>query len=266
MTHWQISPVAPIEVDSLKKAHLLQLAAPMDGMWESFVGMGQHYAVDLQGQRIACFVVNAERKLLQFYAGDLVDSRSLFAQIVQEQNVGGAVVATGDCLFLSHCMDHQRSVAVNALVYHGTEKSGLVCPEDRPEVSFRVAVQSELGKFVDFACYSLNADRGWLEGYYSERISRQELWGLWQEGSILGAGECRTSDSQPPFADLGMVVSKDHRRRGLATEILQRLLAHAKAEGLAPICSTERDNIGAQRAIEKAGMVACHRILDISFV
>ncbi|MBL4838492.1 MAG: GNAT family N-acetyltransferase [Kordiimonadaceae bacterium] len=77
--------------------------------------------------------------------------------------------------------------------------------------------------------------------------------------------ERRISDTQKPYADVGMVVAKDWRRKGLATAILQQLALLCRGEGLRAICSTESGNIGAQKAIENAGFISTQRILDISF-
>ena len=81
----------------------------------------------------------------------------------------------------------------------------------------------------------------------------------------LATGECRPSDSQKPYADLGMVVSKNHRGQGLATNILRQLIRRCRENGLSPICSTERDNYAAQKAIENSGFVSHHRLLEIAF-
>ena len=62
-----------------------------------------------------------------------------------------------------------------------------------------------------------------------------------------------------------MVVGKNHRRGGIATNILRALAGHAQSKGLTSICSTETGNVGAQKAISRAGFVSTHRILEITF-
>ena len=59
-----------------------------------------------------------------------------------------------------------------------------------------------------------------------------------------------------------MIVAPAHRGKGVATWILAQLVAMNDAEGLTSICSTERDNRAAQKAIERAGFFAGHRILQ----
>ena len=101
--------------------------------------------------------------------------------------------------------------------------------------------------------------------YLAGLIERQELFLLEKGGRILATGECRVSESQPPFADLGMIVYPEYRGQGLGTEVLLRLRREAATRALKPICSTEAGNIAARTAILRAGFRACHRLLEIGF-
>ena len=84
-------------------------------------------------------------------------------------------------------------------------------------------------------------------------------------GGIVAAGEFRPSALQAGVADVGMVVSAAERGRGLATAILKLLVRRAAELGLRAICSTEATNPAAQKAIERAGFTADHRLLDVRF-
>ena len=131
--------------------------------------------------------------------------------------------------------------------------------------NFRLIETVELNKAVEFGVNAIGADAGWLEGYYMELIARGELYGLWQDSDLIAAGELRLSASQKNIADVGVVVSQNHRVQGLATNVLRQLIHSARKLGLNAICSTESDNIAAQKAITKSGFTSYHQILDISF-
>ena len=101
--------------------------------------------------------------------------------------------------------------------------------------------------------------------YYGDLIKRKELFGLWDGKTLIATGERRVSETQKPYADVGMIVSTTHRGQGLATMILQKLLNLCGEKGLSAICSTEKDNVGAQKAIAKAGFIDHHRIVEFKF-
>jgi RimJ/RimL family protein N-acetyltransferase len=74
------------------------------------------------------------------------------------------------------------------------------------------------------------------------------------------------------LADLGVIVSAAHRGKGIATKVIKQLIAYARAKELRsqgakelrPICSTEKGNAGAQKAISRAGFIAHHRIIEFA--
>jgi len=253
------------DLTDLKQQYLQQLATPLDGMWEVFATLADHYSIVCEDKIIGYCVINSDHKLLQFYVPGPHDSNQIFSQIIVELRVAGAFTNTGEFQYLSMCMDHHKSVVVNAIMY-GFEKEGKVKNVTFPRQSkFRIIEANELEYAVEFGINTLGADPDWLKGYFAELIKQKQLFGLWQANSLIATGECRESKTQKPYADLGMVVSADHRKQGLATSILQHLLCLCREQGLRAICSTERDNIAAQKAITKAGFISQHRILEIIF-
>ena len=79
----------------------------------------------------------------------------------------------------------------------------------------------------------------------------------------MGTGENRKFDDfQQGYTEIGMVVGKQQRDRGLATWIMRQLIQQASDAGLKPICSTEINNVAARKAITRAGFVAQNRIVQ----
>ena len=62
-----------------------------------------------------------------------------------------------------------------------------------------------------------------------------------------------------------MIVAKSQRGKGIATAVIQSLLIKANAKGLIAICSTEKVNIAAQKAISRAGLNTQDRIIQFEF-
>jgi GNAT superfamily N-acetyltransferase len=178
--------------------------------------------------------------------------------------VDGSVVSSFEP-WLALCLDAQKGVKVHSFLYHG-----LLRPENPlhgfDHATFAVVSEAELKAVETFVRSCFEEDPGdWLSGYLENLVGRGELFTLCDSGAFLGTGELRVSDTQPPYADLGVIVSPAHRCRGLASYILSRLRERCHQGGLLPICSTTVANKSAQRAISKAGFVDRHRLLEILF-
>ena len=102
-------------------------------------------------------------------------------------------------------------------------------------------------------------------GYVDNLISRKELFMVKDSNTIITTGECRLSDTQLEYADVGVAVNKEHRKKGYATKMLLQLAKEAIMQKRKPICSTTIDNIGSQKAIEKAGFHCSNIIFDMEF-
>lgn len=268
----EIKKVDKIEsLAALKAQYFAQTVAPLDGMWHfGFVPETQHFGFYEKGTLIGFCCINDDGYLLQYYLSPKAETSSseLFTLIAQQNSsaigvITGAFVSTADSIFLSLCLDSAASVSVNSLLYCGYENEEV---RQSPSITLSLATEDQLNIFVDFAIKAIGAPREWLASYFGHLISRHELFGYWQEDQLCASGECRKFDDyQTEYADLGMIVSPDFRGQGIATEVLRALIVQAITHGLTPMCSTEKSNIAAQRAISKAGLSTKHRIVQVLF-
>ena len=241
----------------------------MDGMWDSgLIPMATHYEIKIDDERIGFFAINEEGALVQFFILPEFEGQGAdtFRQVVAEHKVTTAIVATIDPQFLSLCLDCQGGLSVHTLLY-GTNPA--IQPEKEPlsGPTFTAATIDELDAIIAFQVMCLGGNKnlvGWLTGYSSNLIERKELFVLRHEDAWLGLGEMRKSDTQPGIADVGMMVSPEHRGQGLGTDILLRLRELCAASGLNAICSTTLENAPSQIAIKRAGFTGHHRILEIN--
>lgn len=265
------------EIDSvealteLKQKYLEQVVAPLDGMWLfGFVPLAQHFGFYRDNQLIGFCCVNNDGYLLQFYLSPQYNTQvgSLFTRIIEQDSsvighVKGAFVSTAEPRYLSLCLDNYSSFNVNALMYQMREHPSRQKPTP---LNMLKAMDNHLSQFVEFAKTSIGAPEEWVTGYYANLISREELFGYWENNQLIASGECRRfNDFQKEYADLGMIVLPVERGRGLATRVMSFLVKHAQQSNLTPICSTEKANIGAQKAISKSGLVDEHRIIQFEF-
>ncbi|MEZ8647903.1 GNAT family N-acetyltransferase [Vibrio splendidus] len=263
------------DLSELKTAYFAESTAPLDGMWHfGFVPMSDHYGFYEDDQLVGYCVLNGEGYLLQFFLAPTASTHieNLFPLIVENNSsvigeVKGAFVSTAEPQYLSLCVDNTESFKVNAMMYRQNSQARSDCDSDRiEEIEMSLATEEQLEQFVEFASSAIGAPKEWLTRYYGNLIARRELWGYWESDDILATGECRKFDEhQTQFADLGMIVAQEERGKGFATRVLNFLKQHANSQGLEAMCSTESSNIGAQKAITRAGLSSKHRILQFNF-
>ncbi|MBV1871473.1 MAG: GNAT family N-acetyltransferase [Gammaproteobacteria bacterium] len=259
------------DISELRKEYFVQTTAPLDGMWHfGFVLDSDHFGFYEGSTLVGYCCINDEGYVLQFYLSPAANAQAteLFALIAQQNSLAtgtvvGAFVSTAETNYLSLCLDNSRSFKVNALMY----QLGTIGYADKSEpLEMQLADQEQLADFVEFGTSSIGAPEQWLTAYFDNLIQRKELWGYWANDQLLATGECRLFDEyQTEFADLGIIVAKSERGRGLATRVLYYLINKAAEKGLQPICSTERSNIAAQKAITRAGLVSSNRIIQFEF-
>ncbi|WP_286302836.1 GNAT family N-acetyltransferase [Vibrio apostichopi] len=263
------------DLSELKTAYFADSTAPLDGMWHfGFVPMSDHYGFYENDKLVGYCVLNGDGYLLQFFLAPTASANiaDLFILIIENNSsvigeVKGAFVSTAEPQYLSLCMDNTGSFKVNSLMYRQDQETNSSRNSDRIEdIEMTLAKEEQLDKLVEFASSAIGAPKEWLTGYYGNLIARQELWGYWENDSVLATGECRKFDEhQTQFADLGMIVAQAERGKGLATRVLNFLTQYANSQGLEAICSTESSNIGAQKAIARAGLSSKNRILQFDF-
>lgn len=253
------------QLSDLKQQYMAQTTAALDGMWlTGFVPMAKHYVLREDGQAVGFYCVSGEGYLLQFFVTDACLSRAseLLGRVLDDEaspsgKIAGAYVSTAEPHWLSLCLDRFPSHEVNAIMYRlGAEPAAV------EDVELKPLDRGQLTRAVEFAVAAIGAPEQWLQGYYGNLIERQELYGVWNIDQLIATGESRGYDEyQTGYADLGVIVGESARGRGLATRVLSQLAVRNTERGLRSICSTERANKAARKAIVRAGFLPIHRIV-----
>jgi len=267
----EINAVAELEqLDALKNEYLTGTSAPLDDMWLcGFLPLSAHYEIRVNSALCGYLCINDAGHLLQFHLRENEDSdgTSLLAEILAGKHailpaINGAFVSTAEPEWLSLCLDNFDTFNVNAIMYE-LSASASAPGSGHSLWTLRPIESHQLSEAVTFILNTFEAPEDWLVPYFTNLIDRQELFGCWLDGELIGTGENRKFDDiQQGYTELGMVVGKQQRRQGLATWIMCQLVQQAIDSGLKPICSTESNNIGAQKAITRAGFVARNRIVQ----
>lgn len=249
----------------MEQAYLAACAAPLDGMWQSFADMAEIYEIVADQNTVGYAAINGDNELLRFHVSHGINPAPVLNRLIKETGLSGAVLSTAEPRALAALMDVQQSVSVHAIMYQMPGNRPPFAAEFPDGAFLKHVAPDKLESIADFAQRTLGPGLDWLLSYFDALISRGELYALWQNNEVLATGECRRNTRQPDVADVGMIVGKLHRRKGIATEMLKAMAQKAMEQGLSPICSTETGNVGAQKAITAAGFVSCHRILNIRF-
>ena len=159
------------------------------------------------------------------------------------------------------CLLFAKSIQANTINYTFSSKQGKRVGTDI--LNLNKATTLDADRIRTFFKEEIGFDDSF--GYVDNLIQRGEIYVVEEDNMVVATGECRLSDSQPEFADVGMVVKQHNRKKGLGTRVLSELVNIALENKRKPICSTTVDNIASQKAIERAGFFNSHTVFKISF-
>lgn len=253
-----IENLAPL-IQAWKKS----LLAPEDGMWEVLTGYAQHWEINTGDELIGYACVDDEERLLQFYLVPfwIQDGAEILQQFLKHANVQKGLIGTNNPIALSIAMQMQKSVVVDTCLF--TDHLSVEIPQI--EGVFRPFEKENIERLIGFYHQSMDGPEDWLRGYLGDLLEKGEVFVLERENEILGACEVRKSASQTEVADIGMVVSPAHRRKGLGTFLLGKAKEVALSWDRKPICSCEKDNIGSLKSIQNNGFRSIHQMLLLAF-
>ena len=247
----------------MQSSCLKSLTAPEDSMWQSFTRHANQWEISSDQNLIGYASVDGENQLLQFYIEPqwLDHGPVALQQFIELQQIKSAMVCTNNPMFLSLSMHFQKKVSVHTYLFEDVHESKVSSQHG----TLRLVLDADLSRVVEFYHQSIGAPKEWLNGYLGNHISRGEIFVLEDEDEILGACEVRSSDSYPSVADVGMVVSANHRRKGIGAFLLGKAKELAYDANRKPICSCEKDNLGSLKSIQKNGFRSVNQMLLMEF-
>lgn len=246
--------------DNLRNNYMKNLTAPMDGFWENVViGNSECYEIIKDDTIVGHFSTNSDKTLVQFHITDeyFRFAPEIFQYIITSDIVENASVCTMESSFLSLCLDYQKGISVESYLFYDNENIEYVLKEFN-ELAFRYAKDSDLGLIINKCGLP-------FEGYYEELIENNQLFVLYNGDVFLGIGEFRISKTQSQFADIGMIVVEEYRKKGIGTYIITKLKEHCQKNKVSAIASCNSKNIASKKTLEKSGLISKHRIIKIEF-
>lgn len=253
-------------IQQLRDDYLRTLIAPMDGMWESTViAHATFWEIQDREQRAGYFCLGSSQDLLRFHLWEnyLDRAQEIFHWLLSTHSIQHAMTSTIEPLYFSLCLDVQRNITLHSYLFRDNQPRDL--SSGLSKSLFRKAEKRELDELVRFYQANTEGSGEWIEPFLNAHLNREEVFVLYDQHTLVAVGECIPSQKQPPYADLGMVVARSYRGRGVGSFLLTQLKNHCYEAGWKPICSCEASNRASKKAIEKAGFISEQRIVKITF-
>lgn len=241
-----------------------ELNAPLDAMWELLhIALSSTYLIKQADTVIGYCCVDPEKSLNQIY---LTPPHKYLMQEVLESLISSELILSAklssiEPIAFNTCLAMAKTIDINTFNYrHSDDQKQEIA---NIPLSLRPIRQEDLDTVKLYLKAEIDFDDQF--GYVENLLERQEMYLIKEADELIATGECRLSDTQPQYADVGMIVKQSQRKKGLGAKVLSELAALAKTKGRIPICSTTADNIGSQKAITKAGFYHTSTIFDLRF-
>ena len=90
------------------------------------------------------------------------------------------------------------------------------------------------------------------------------LWVCFKDAQMVANGVMTPVNETGGIVDVGMVTRADHRNKGYASLIVAKMADELERDGKRAVCGCAESNLASKAALEKAGFVAHHRLVQIS--
>jgi len=243
----------------LVKEYIKTLESPIDGYWENVViGNSQCYEIIYDGKKAGHFFVDSHKTLVQFYIFPqyFVHAPQIFEYIIANDIVENAAVSTKEREFLALCLDYHKSISIDQYLFIDNKNTKYELANFK-DISFRLANKNDIG-IIKMKCDPA------FDGYYEELVENNQLFVLYSCDILLGIGEFRIFKSNDQYGDIGIIVTEEHRKKGVGTYIITQLKEHCYRNNLKPMACCNVKNIASKNTLEKSGFVSKHRIVNVT--
>lgn len=246
------------DIYELREKYINNLPYAQEFYIEDMVKKSICYQIYLNNNLVGYFFVNSEKVLVEFYLEkkEMTKSQYIFKFLIEKEYFTTAEAKSFDYLLMALCLDFKKNSSCTGYLFR--DFNNVNCPlSTYDNLHFQIAEQEDMEKITEIS-----------EDFFLElenNIYRQEVFTLYSNHSLLGAGICQKTFGSSKYYDIGMVVSKEHRNKGVGTYIISKLKEHCLSNDLVPICGCWYYNYPSKRTLEKAGFITNHRIVRFEF-
>ena len=259
---YKIERVNINDIKQIKSDYYRNITAPIDDFWdEGLIPSCDFYTIK---DKNICgfFALDKENVILLFYIKDDSNLEDVFKYILDEKQISRAYVSSYDPLFFKACKSVNAEFNDNTFLYIQDKKVKSNAPVNG--MKFREADMSDFDKVIEYT-EKINLGGEWLIPYYTRLINNKGLILFVLNEEIIGTGEIRPVINSKKHVNIGVTVSCDYRKKGVATYIINVIREISNIKGYKTICSTTIDNTGAQKTLAKCGYKCYHKIYTVSF-
>lgn len=249
-------------IDDFRKKLYTRFVGPLDAMWELLhIPSSASYLIENETVTIGHCCIDEEGQLLQMFLQNEYKHlmNNAIEELIEVKLITGARLSSIEPISFNACLVHSKSTIENTSCFHYSGSPSA----NQPLLNIELVSEEDIPAIKDFLLSQLGFDDNF--GYTENLVSRKEIYQIRESNIILATSECRLSDTQPDFADLGVIVNKSYQGKGMATQILRQQAKRVVEMNRRPICSTTPDNIASKKAIERAGFYRAHIIFDMDF-
>ena len=242
--------------------NIMENRVTVDSFWEQHVVDSNHYAIQDEAETVGYFCIHNAKTITGFYLKEshLQNGKALFEQIKRYEQVTNAMVATGDEIFMSHCLDSfaRLEKQANFAIYRDAAPSGF---KRIPLVFKRIASAAdlELLKLAGDFFAEEPLDRLFNEGFH------YRIYAVYDQEVLVGFGVVETGRVLPGIASIGMYVMEEKRLMGYGKNILRQLCERMTEEGYNCRSGCWYYNHNSLKSMEAAGAYSKTRLLRFYF-
>jgi GNAT superfamily N-acetyltransferase len=225
---------------------------------EQMVNKCDYYSIELRSKTKGYFCVNKDKVLYEFYLNDevLIFAQDIFKTLLNEGYFMSAECKSFDYLMMSLCLDFHEKTSCSGYLFRNfvNIENSL---DGFENLRFRLAILEDSNEIS-------NMSEDFFEEL-EEQIVKEEIFVLYSNDILLAVGVAQKVFVSMNYYDIGMIVKKDYRNKGIGTYIITKLREVCCLENLVPICGCWYYNHASKRTLEKAGFISNHRIIKFNF-
>ncbi|MEM9434646.1 MAG: GNAT family N-acetyltransferase [Pseudomonadota bacterium] len=194
------------------------------------------------------------KTLVEFFSTDSNGSGILLRELYRQNGFHAALVKSFDRDFMHSCAKLGWASSVAGFLFReriARDQTAF------PGAEMRAAIAADAT-----ALWAINDDFFESKGEIVSLARTSKLWTVQLDGKTAGCGVSNRFIEDCEAVDVGMLVGKDFRRRGLGTYIVNQIANNIEKYGLRPICGCGASNLASKATLERAGFVSKHQLLS----
>ncbi len=245
--------------DDLRIEYLAALAEPQELHVEQLVAAGHGYTFGTTDE-VHGYAIVTDEAIVEFHVRG-AEQHSLsehFGAVLAEAGAHRALCKSFDAHMMTAATSWPAITTTAGFLFRDIGPTNCAgSPELRPRVA-EVADADLVWKIHD----GFFEDREEIQRYTaSNNLYLYET----SSGELVGCGILTRVIAGTAAVDIGMVVASAHRRMGIGASIASHLKNLVVARGDRPICGCSAENQNSRRALENAGFVMTHHLVEFTY-